>query len=163
MLSPPGLCALLLKPLGSDVQLRLLLLSSLLPVSLSLSLCAVLPLTLLSQWLWLLLGTCAGSGFVIGVASLFLTPPISACSFVWRLFSSASVASDGLGDAVAIDKGGGGVSSSGGGMRGGGKDSGGDSVDKGNGDKDSVGSEGDGGNGRRGGDDAKLGRLEAGG
>ena len=52
---------------------------------------------------------------------------------------------------------------SGRGVRGSSEDGGGDSIDEGDGDKDSVGSEGIGGNGRRGGDDAKLGRLEAGG
>ena len=102
---------LLLKSLGSDVQLRLLLLSLLLPVSLLLLLCAVLPSMLLSQWLWLLLGTCASSGFIIGVTPPFLTPSILACSSVWQLFGSALVASDSLGDVAAIDKGRGGVSS----------------------------------------------------
>jgi len=47
-------------------------------------------------------------------------------------------------------------------MGGGGENSGGDSIDKGDSDKDSIGSKGDGGNSRRGGNDAKLGWLEAG-
>ena len=104
MLLLPRSCALLLKSLESNVRLRL-------PVSSSSSSCAVLPYTLLSGGLWLLLGTCAGSGIVIGVASPLLHLGISARSSVWRLFGSASVASDGLGDAAAIDRGGGSVSS----------------------------------------------------
>jgi len=90
------------------LRLRLLLLLSLLVRLLSLR--AGLP-SILSGWLWLSLGICAGSGFVIGVASPFLTLEISACSCIWRLFGLISVASDGLGDAAAIDEGGGGVSS----------------------------------------------------
>jgi len=104
-------CALLLKSLELNARLRLLLLSSLLLVLLSLSSCAVLPLTLLLGWLQLLLGTCAGSGFVTGVASLFLTLDISAFSCIWRLFGLASVASDRFGDVTAINKGGDGMSS----------------------------------------------------
>ena len=46
----------------------------------------------------------------LGFASPFLVLVVSTDSFVWWLFSLASVASDGLGDAAAIDKGGGGVS-----------------------------------------------------
>jgi len=46
---------------------------------------------------------------MIGVASLFLSLEVLACSFVQRLFCLISVASDGLGDAAAIDRGGGGV------------------------------------------------------
>jgi len=63
--------------------------------------------------LWLSLGTRAGSGFVIGLASLFLTLAVSACSFAWWLWliGLTSVASDCLGDAAAIDEGGGGVCS----------------------------------------------------
>lgn len=53
------------------------------------------------------LGTCAGPGFVIGVASPFFTLEVSACSCIWRLFGLISVASDGLGGAAAIDEGGG--------------------------------------------------------
>jgi len=56
---------------------------------------------LLSGVLWLLWGTCACSGFVIGVASLLVTLE----------FGLASVASDIFGDAAAIEEGGGGVSS----------------------------------------------------
>jgi len=50
---------------------------------------------------------------VLGFASLFLVLEISACSFIQQLllFGLASVASDRLGDAVAIDKGRGSVSS----------------------------------------------------
>ena len=60
-----------------------------------------------------MLGTRAGSGFVIEFASPFLTFEISVCSFAWWLwvFCLTSVASDSLGDAAAINKGGGGVSS----------------------------------------------------
>ena len=101
--------SLVLKLLGSHKWLWSLLWCLRLPESL-LSSCADLPSTLLLGWLWLFLGTCAGSGFVIRVASPFLTFDILACSSVWWLFGLTSLASDGLGDAVAIDEGGGGVS-----------------------------------------------------
>ena len=90
----------------------------------------------------MLLGTCAGSGFVIGVASPFLTLDISACSSVRRLFGLTSVASDGLEmrrrlikvEAASVCKAERGVSGGDGkggkGGSGGGEDSGGDgSVD----------------------------------
>jgi len=72
-------------------------------------LCAVL--MSLSKVVWLFWGTCACSGFVIGVALPFLTLEISAFSCIWRLIGLASVALDGFGDAATIDEGGGGVSS----------------------------------------------------
>jgi len=91
------------------VQLRLLLLSR--TPMLSLLSCTGLPLMLASGWLSLLLGTRAGSGFVIGLASPFSVFVMSVCSCIWRLFGLASVASVGGGDAAAIGEGGGGVSS----------------------------------------------------
>jgi len=66
-----------------------------------------LPSMLLGLWL-LFQGTCT-CGFVIRLASLFLMLEMSVCSCVRQLFSWASVASDGLGGAAVIDKGGGGV------------------------------------------------------
>jgi len=109
---------------GWLLQLRSLLLpSSMMPRSLHVGLpwmllpllsvllsspCAVLHLMSLSGVVWSFWGTCACSGFIIGVASLFLILEISACSCIWQLFGFASVASDWFGDAAAIDKGGGG-------------------------------------------------------
>ena len=78
----------------------LLSLSVLLP-----SLCTVSPLMLPLGVLWSFWGTCTCSGFVVGVASPIITLEISACSCIWRLISLASVASDCLGNAAAIDEG----------------------------------------------------------
>jgi len=64
-----------------------------------------LPSMLLLGLLWLFLGACACSDFVIAFASLFLMLEMSVCSCVRQLFGLASVASDSLGDAVVIDKG----------------------------------------------------------
>ena len=63
--------------------------------------------------LWSMKRTSAGSDFAIGFASPFPVLEISACSFARRvlLIGVSFVASDDLGDAVAIDEGGGGVSS----------------------------------------------------
>ena len=93
-------------PMSSHTGLPSMLLLSLLV--LLLLLCAVL--ISLSGVEWLLWGTCACSGFVIRVASPFLTLEISASSCIWWLISLASVASDGFGNAATIDGGGGGVS-----------------------------------------------------
>jgi len=68
-------------------------------------------LSLMLSELWLLLGTRAGSGFVIGLASPFSVLVMLVCSCIWRLFGLASVISVGGGDAAAIGEGGGGVSS----------------------------------------------------
>jgi len=106
---PPGSCTKLLKSLESNVQLRLQLLSSLLPV-LSSSLCAILSSMLPLGLMWLLWGACA-CGFVIESASSFPMLETLPSSCAWRLFDMASVSSSGLGDAVAIDGGGGGGSS----------------------------------------------------
>ena len=54
-----------------------------------------------------MLGTRAGSGFVIGLASLFSVLVMPVCSCIWRLFGLASVISVGGGDAAAIGEGGG--------------------------------------------------------
>jgi len=66
---------------------------------------------LLGMLLLLLLESCACSDFVIRLASPFLVLVMSVCSCVWQLFDLAFVASDGLGNAAAIDKGGDSVSS----------------------------------------------------
>jgi len=68
-----------------------------------------LPSMLLLGLLWSFLGACTCSDFVIVFASLFLMLEMSVCSCVWQLFGLASVASDGLGDAAVIDKGGDGM------------------------------------------------------
>ena len=72
--------------------LRLLLLSVML-MSLLLSR-AGLPSVSLLELLWLLWGTCAGSDFVVGVASLIITLEILACSCIWQLFGLVLVALD---------------------------------------------------------------------
>ena len=99
----------LLRLCGWLVQLRLLLLSR--TPTLLLLLCTGLPPMSASGWLSLLLGTCAGSGFVIRLVSPFSVFVMSVCSCIWWLFGLASVASVGGGNAVAIGKGGGGISS----------------------------------------------------
>jgi hypothetical protein len=71
---------------------------------------AVLPAVLLLGLLWLFFGACA-CGFVVASASLVSRLETLASSCARWLFSLASVSSDGLGDAAAIDEGGGGVSS----------------------------------------------------
>jgi len=105
---PLSLVPKLLALQGWSLWLRLLLLLlSMIPMSLHVG----LPLIL--SGLWLLLGTHAGSGFLIGLATPFLMLVMSVCSCVWRLFDLASVALVILGcngDVVAIDKGGGGGS-----------------------------------------------------
>ena len=70
-----------------------------------------LPSILLLGLLWSFLGACACSDFVIAFASPFLMLEMLVCSCIQRLFSLASVASDGLGDVVVIDKGGDGMHS----------------------------------------------------
>ena len=105
-LVPMSLALLSIMPMSSLLSRGCLpsVLLSLLSVLSSL-LCDVLPLmSQLSGWLWLFLGTCAGSGFVIGVASPFFTLEVS-CSCIWRLFGLILVASDGLGGAAVIDEG----------------------------------------------------------
>ena len=109
---PPGSytnlqSSLVLKLLGLPAWLsRLWLLLMLL-----LSLRVGLPSMLLLGSLWSFLGACACSDFVIAFASPFLMLEISVCSCVRRLIGLALVASDGLGDAAVIDKGGDGVRS----------------------------------------------------
>jgi len=88
-LLPPGSYTnllLLLEPTslrlcGWLVQLRLLLLSR--TPTLSLLSCAGLPLMSALGWLSLLLGTRAGSGFIIGLASPFSVFVMSVCSCIW--------------------------------------------------------------------------------
>ena len=92
----------LLRSCGWLLRLRLLLM-------LLLSLRVGLPSMLLLGLLWSFLGACACSDIVIAFASPFLMLEMSVCSCVRRLFGLASVASDGLGDAVVIDEGGDGV------------------------------------------------------
>jgi len=99
----------LLRLCGWLVQLRLLLLSRT-PTSSLLSRAGLPPMSA-SGWLSLLLGTRAGSGFVIGLASPFSVFVMSVCSCIWRLFGLASVVSVGSGDAAVIGEGGGGISS----------------------------------------------------
>lgn len=96
--------------LGSHEWLGSLLLWPMLPVSAPLSY-AGWPSMLLSGVLWSFRGTRACSNFWVGIASPFFMPEVASCSFVRWLFGLASVASDELGDAAAIDEGGGGVSS----------------------------------------------------
>jgi len=74
-------------------------------------LCVGLSSMLLGLSLLLLLGTCTGSGFLIGLASLFSVLVMLVCSCIWRLFGLTLVISVGGGNAAAIGKGRGGVSS----------------------------------------------------
>ena len=166
-LLPPGSYTnllLLLEPTslrlcGWLVQLLLLLRTPMLSL---LSRAGLPPMSALG-WLSLLLGTRAGSGFVIGLASLFSVLVMSVCSCIWRLFGLASVISVGGGGVAAIGEGGGSGSSWAGDVDGGGEDDGskggrGDGKVEGSGESEDGGSRDNVGDGEGGSGDGSGGK-----